>query len=236
MRITQLVRRFPLNRRLFMKQVLAAHVPRAIATFSATNSGGQDGEEANRSVLVGICVCGVVDDRCLTRRVGLSTAAFCVQASLVIAEGTTTTPSGLLGELADATLAHRTRTRFEPMVMAHNLAASIELLAAGIQAIPSDQLGQSGAERSAGSLDTSFDVLRQIGQRFRRTSLRYSRDHVNRDRGSWGFPASASNAPLAALSSRCYSCIRTSLGQPCTLCVVRTFSGGSDGSGFGACL
>ena len=48
------------------------------------------------------------------------------------------------------------------MVMAHNLAASIELLTAAIQAIPSDRLGQSDAERLAASLDTSFDVLRQI--------------------------------------------------------------------------
>ena len=56
------------------------------------------------------------------------------------------TQSGLLDELADATLADRTRMQFEPMVMAQDLAACVELLAAAIEAIPADLLNPSDAE------------------------------------------------------------------------------------------
>jgi hypothetical protein len=57
---------------------------------------------------------------------------------------------------------------FDPIVMAQDLGASVELLAAAIQAIPSDQLGQSERERLVASLDASFDALRQIRRRLRR--------------------------------------------------------------------
>jgi hypothetical protein len=56
-------------------------------------------------------------------------------------------PSGLLDQLAAATrFEESTRIRFEPAVMAQELATSVELLAAAIQAIPLDRLGRSDAK------------------------------------------------------------------------------------------
>jgi hypothetical protein len=48
------------------------------------------------------------------------------------------------------------------MVMAQDLAESVELLAAAIQAIPTDGLHQSDAERLVASIDASFEALRLI--------------------------------------------------------------------------
>jgi hypothetical protein len=89
---------------------------------------------------------------------------------LILTRPGTATPTGLLDELANPSLVDRTRIRFEPMVMAQDLAASIELLAAAIQAIPGDQLGQSDAGRLVASLDASFDALRQIRRRLRQAT------------------------------------------------------------------
>lgn len=87
---------------------------------------------------------------------------------LILVRSDTSTQSGLLAELADATLADRARMRFEPAVMAQDLAISIELLSAAIEAIPADRLNPSDAGRLITPLDASFDALRQIGRRLRR--------------------------------------------------------------------
>jgi hypothetical protein len=90
-------------------------------------------------------------------------------AHLILARaGTITTQSGLLDQIADASRADRTRMRFEPTVMAQDLATSVELLSAAIQAIPSDRLDQSDAKRLVASLDASFEALRQIRRHLRR--------------------------------------------------------------------
>jgi hypothetical protein len=68
--------------------------------------------------------------------------------------------SGLPEELADAALADRTRLRFEPAAMAQDLATSVELLTAAIQAIPTDRLDQPGTEGLLAALDASFEALR----------------------------------------------------------------------------
>jgi hypothetical protein len=51
--------------------------------------------------------------------------------------------------------------------MAHDLATSIEMLSAAIDAIPTDGLDQSDAERLHSSLDASFEALRQIRRHLR---------------------------------------------------------------------
>jgi hypothetical protein len=50
-----------------------------------------------------------------------------------------------LDELADESLADRTRQQFEPTVMAQDLAVTIELLSVAIEAIPADQLNLAEA-------------------------------------------------------------------------------------------
>ena len=65
------------------------------------------------------------------------------------------------------TFADRAHQRFEPTVMAHDLATSIEMLSAAIDAIPTDGLDQSDAERLHSSLDASFEALRQIRRHLR---------------------------------------------------------------------
>jgi hypothetical protein len=84
---------------------------------------------------------------------------------LILARAGTSTESGLLDQIADASRADRTRMR--PMVMAQDLATSVELLSAAIQAIPSNRLDQSDAVRLVASLDASFEALRQIRRHLR---------------------------------------------------------------------
>jgi hypothetical protein len=79
-------------------------------------------------------------------------------------------PAKFLADVAVASLEDQTRQRFDPMVMAEDLVAAVELMAAAIEAIPTDQLDQSGAEQLVASLDASFDVLRQVRRRLRRTA------------------------------------------------------------------
>jgi hypothetical protein len=69
---------------------------------------------------------------------------------------------------------------FEPAVMAQDLATSVELLAAAIEAIPPDRLDQLDGERLIASLDTSFDVLRRIRRHLRRRSDHF--DYSKEDR------------------------------------------------------
>jgi hypothetical protein len=79
-------------------------------------------------------------------------------------------PSGSLDEIADQSLADRARQRFEPMTMAKDLAISVELLSAAIEAIPADRLNLAEAEKLVASLDASFDVLQRIRRHLRRMS------------------------------------------------------------------
>jgi hypothetical protein len=89
-------------------------------------------------------------------------------AHLILARAGTSTESGLLDQIADASRADRTRMRFEPTVMAQDLATSVELLSAAIQAIPSDRLNHADVERLVASLDASLEALRQIRRHLRR--------------------------------------------------------------------
>jgi hypothetical protein len=90
-------------------------------------------------------------------------------AYLILARPGTASPSGLLDELADTThFEESNRIRFEPTVMAQELATSVELLAAAIQAIPFDRLGQSDAKRLAIAIERPLEILRQIRRHLRR--------------------------------------------------------------------
>jgi hypothetical protein len=90
-------------------------------------------------------------------------------AYLILARQGTAPASGLLDELADTThFEESSRIRFEPTVMAQELAASVELLAAAIQAIPFDRLGQSDAKRLAIAIERPLEILRQIRRHLRR--------------------------------------------------------------------
>jgi hypothetical protein len=88
--------------------------------------------------------------------------------NLILVRPGTTMQGGSLDQLAGTSLTDQARMRFDPLVMAQDLGTSIELLAAAIQAIPSDRLGQSERERLVASLDASFDALRQIRRHLRR--------------------------------------------------------------------
>jgi hypothetical protein len=90
-------------------------------------------------------------------------------AYLILARPGTAPASGLLDELADTThFEENNRIRFEPIVMAQELATSVELLAAAIQAIPFDRLGQSDAKRLAIAIERPLEILRQIRRHLRR--------------------------------------------------------------------
>jgi hypothetical protein len=58
--------------------------------------------------------------------------------------------------------------RFEPTLMAQDLATSVELLSAAIQAISTDRLDQSDAERLVASIEGSLAALRRIRRHLRR--------------------------------------------------------------------
>jgi hypothetical protein len=88
---------------------------------------------------------------------------------LILARPRTATSTGLVDELANGTVADKARARFEPTVMAQDLAASVELLSAAIAAIPADRLNQSDAERLVASLNASVEAMRQIRRHLRRT-------------------------------------------------------------------
>jgi hypothetical protein len=77
-------------------------------------------------------------------------------------------PSGFLERLADATrFEESTRIRFEPAVMAQELATSVELLAAAIQATPLDRPGQSDAKPLVITIERPIEILRQIRHHLR---------------------------------------------------------------------
>jgi hypothetical protein len=89
-------------------------------------------------------------------------------AYLILARPGTAPASGLLDELADHPFRGKQRIRFEPIVMTQELATSVELLAAAIQAIPFDRLGQSDAKRLAIAIERPLEILRQIRRHLRR--------------------------------------------------------------------
>jgi hypothetical protein len=71
-------------------------------------------------------------------------------------------------ELVRATLADGTRMRFEPTVMAQDLAVSVELMSGALQAVPINSIDRSDIDRLVASLDASFEVLRKIRRHLRR--------------------------------------------------------------------
>ena len=71
---------------------------------------------------------------------------------------------GSLDEIADASLADG----LKPILMAQDLATTVELLSAAIQAVPTAHLDQSDAQKLVASLDASFEVLRQVRRHLRR--------------------------------------------------------------------
>jgi hypothetical protein len=79
--------------------------------------------------------------------------------------------SGLVDKLANDTVADRARMRFEPMVMARDLASSVALLSAAIEIIPTDGLEQEDAQRLVDSVEASIQDLRRI--------RRHLRDSIN---------------------------------------------------------
>jgi hypothetical protein len=89
-------------------------------------------------------------------------------AYLILARPGAATPSGLLDQLAATThFEESTRIRFEPAVMVQELATSVELLAAAIQAIPLDRLGQSDVEPLVIAIERPLEILRQIRRHLR---------------------------------------------------------------------
>jgi hypothetical protein len=87
---------------------------------------------------------------------------------LILARPGTAMQRGLSDELAEASVADRTLMQFEPLVMAQDLATTVELLSAAIQATPADLLNPSETERLLVSLDAAFEALRQIRRNLRR--------------------------------------------------------------------
>ena len=59
---------------------------------------------------------------------------------------------------------------FEPAVMAHELAKSVEVLAAAIDAIPSDQLDRAAVDRLVASVNVSLAELRRTRRQLKAQS------------------------------------------------------------------
>ena len=79
--------------------------------------------------------------------------------------------SGVVDYLADDTFAGTTRRRFEPMVMAKDLASSVELLSAAIEALSIDRLQSQDAQRLLASVEASLNDLRRIRRHLRASIL-----------------------------------------------------------------
>ena len=114
---------------------------------------------------------------------------------LILARPGTATQIRLVNEIAHATLVDRTRMRFEPTVMAQDLATSVEVLVAAIQAKPTDHLDQSSAERLATSVDApleafeAFDVISRRAQSDQQLHIRTVIEHICPQRLDVGYPA-----------------------------------------------
>ena len=87
---------------------------------------------------------------------------------LILARPGSAMQRGVFDDLAEASVADRTLLRFEPLVMAQELATTVELLSAAIQAIPADLLNQPEAERLLASLDA--DVIARLLQQVQRST------------------------------------------------------------------
>ena len=74
----------------------------------------------------------------------------------------------LAGEGADA--ARGSSRRFDPAVMALDLADAVELLTAAVEAIPSDQMDPPTAQRLAATVSASLENLVVIQRYLRRTA------------------------------------------------------------------
>jgi hypothetical protein len=57
---------------------------------------------------------------------------------------------------------------FDPSVMAQDLATSVELLSAAIEATPTDRLDRSDTDRLVASIEASVAALRRIRSHLRR--------------------------------------------------------------------
>jgi hypothetical protein len=78
-----------------------------------------------------------------------------------------TPPSGSLDGLAEESLVDTTRRRFEPTVLAQDLATSVESLTAAIHALPVDRLDRLDIERLTASIEASLAALRRIRSHLR---------------------------------------------------------------------
>jgi hypothetical protein len=85
-------------------------------------------------------------------------------AHLILVRPGASRQGGSLDEIADASLADG----LKPILMAQDLATTVELLSAAIQAVPTAHLDQSDAQKLVASLDASFEVLRQVRRHLRR--------------------------------------------------------------------
>ena len=85
------------------------------------------------------------------------------QYLVLVRPGTNLSQRELDSLAADSTDVTRGRSRrFEPTAIAHDLAESVELLTAAVQAIASDQLDPSAAQRLAASVGASLENLTAI--------------------------------------------------------------------------
>jgi hypothetical protein len=87
---------------------------------------------------------------------------------LILARPGTVKPSGSLDKLADIGIADKARQRFEPTVMAQDLAASVEQLSAAIEAEPAGCLDRSDAAPMVVSVEASLAAWRRIRSHLRR--------------------------------------------------------------------
>jgi hypothetical protein len=87
-------------------------------------------------------------------------------AHLILARPGAATQSESLDQLADISIADKASQRFEPTAMAKDLATSVELLSAAIEAIPADRLHRTDAEQLADGQETwlALQLLRLVSR------------------------------------------------------------------------
>ena len=84
---------------------------------------------------------------------------------MILARPGTSKRSKLLDQFAAGT-ADLDR-RFDPTAIAIDLAQSVELLTAAVEAIPIEQLDRLAADRLAASVDAAIKDLRKVGRQLR---------------------------------------------------------------------
>ena len=87
--------------------------------------------------------------------------------NLIIALLGTTSLRRLLDQLASDAARSADIDHFDPTAMAEDLARSVELFSAAVQAISVDHLDPAAGDRLAASVDASLKDLRRIRRRFR---------------------------------------------------------------------